>query len=400
MTLKPAYQRFAIFLVLYEIAVYLSVDAFLPALPQIAQTFTHINWPISYTVSGWFLGTTVMQPFMGPLTEQLGYRKALLAGVTIFILASTVCVITHDLRWFLFARVLQGCCVATVHAPGYGIIHNIFDTKQAIRTTAWMGAITILAPSVGPMLGALILQWGDWRWIFIMIVIATVIAGVGLYCDTPTLPTNDRDHATSFMSRLKQYGRILTAPGYMRYKIGDSCLFACMIAWISSSPMLLMTHFHFDAVGYAWTQAVVFGAFIIGTRGVKHLTHHWQPLSFLRYTMGIAAFASSLGLWLSMRHPQWPWVLVCSVAGVAFSIGLSSSSLGRISIECSEEPMAMRVALGAFIFSGFGFLGSLSGNLPHDGQIKILATVICALTLIANIAVFCRPAPQSLRKAL
>ena len=68
---------------------------------------------------------------------------------------------------------------------------------------------------------------------------------------------------------------------------------------------------------------------------------------------------------------------------MALGIGMSLSSLDRLAIECSDQPMAMRIAMGGFLFSLFGFGGSLSASLIGHTQLLHLAILMCALALLA-----------------
>ena len=252
------HRAFVFFLVFYELAVYLSVDAFLPALPQVAQAFPHHHWPIAYTLTGWYLGTALTPLLLGPIAEKIGYRSAMFTGAIIFLGATLTCTLTQNFYGFLAARILQGCCVAAVLTPGYGTIHHLFDQKQAIKTTAWMSGITVLAPSAGPMLGAVVLQFSNWRAIFGGLFALALVCNVGLYAYMPTLAHEPHDYVSRKTTLLQQYGRILVANNYLRYKATQCLLFACLIAWITTSPMLLMETFGFDAVPFAWAQVVVF----------------------------------------------------------------------------------------------------------------------------------------------
>ena len=74
----------------------------------------------------------------------------------------------------------------------------------------------------------------------------------------PFLTHTPHDYAARTRTLWQQYAHILTANNYLHYKATQCLLFACIIAWITTSPMLLMDTFGFTAVQYAWAQVVVF----------------------------------------------------------------------------------------------------------------------------------------------
>ena len=393
--LPSSHRAFVTYLVFYELAVYLSVDAFLPALPDVMQAFPHHSWPIAYTITGWYLGTALTPLLMGPLAEHIGYRRTLFAGAAVFLGATLVCALTSNFTWFLIARILQGSCVAAVLTPGYGSIHHLMEQKQAIKTVAWMSAITVLGPSAGPMLGAVVIQWLDWRWIFAGLFALALVCNVGLYFRMPTLNHAPHDYDAPKARLIHQYARILGAPHYMRYKGSQCLLFACLIAWITTSPMLLMESLKFDAVSFAWAQVAVFGAFIMGTKAVKYGLQQWQPTALLVRTILIAMLCGLLVLGCGQLYPTHTWWFIAAIAGMAFGIGMSLSSLDRLAIECSDQPMAMRVSMGGFLFSIFGFGGSLSANLIGHERLLPLGILMCSLAWLAGLIMVCkRSAPH------
>lgn len=380
----PKHHRvFVFFLVFYELAVYLSVDASLSALPQIAKAFPHHTWPIAYTLTGWYLGSALTPLLLGPLTEHLGYRRTLLLGGAVFLGATLTCTLTQTFTWFIIARVLQGACVSAVITPGYGTIHHLLDQKQAIKTTAWMSAITVLAPSAGPMVGAVILQFFNWRWIFASLFSLALVCLIGLYSRMPALKTTSHDYDAKLPTLCRQYWRILCARNYLRYKTTQCLLFAALIAWITTSPMLLMETFGFNAVQFSWSQAVIFGCYIVGTKCVKHLLDRWKPTQFLKTTIAGAVVCSLLAAGMGYQYTAHPWPLIVCTAGIALGVGSSMSSLDRLSVECSDQPMGMRIAMGGFLFSVFGFLGSLSASIIGHTQLWHLGTLMCALVALA-----------------
>ncbi len=172
---------FPLSLILYELPLYLSNNLFLPALPEITKSFHITNATTQLSIAFWFLGASAFQVILGPLSDHYGRKKILLSGGILFICVTLLCSFTHSINWFLAGRFFQGVVVSTILIAGYATIHEFMEREQAVKTISWMGSITILAPALGPLLGGVLLQWINWRELFIGLAGFTVLSLYVLY---------------------------------------------------------------------------------------------------------------------------------------------------------------------------------------------------------------------------
>src|SRR3990167_5344961 len=171
---------FPVLLALYEICTYLSNDAYLPALPHIAHDLFTTNHLVQLTLTTWFMGSASMQLFLGPISDKIGRRPVLLFGGLVFITVTIGCAVSQNIYWLLILRFIQGATITSMIVAGYATIHELFDRDKAIHTLSMMASITVLAPSFGPLFGALILQFGSWRVIFAILAGWACIVLLGL----------------------------------------------------------------------------------------------------------------------------------------------------------------------------------------------------------------------------
>jgi len=90
----------------------LSLNMFLPSLSNMAADFQADYSLVSLSIAGYLAITAVLQVVMGPLSDRFGRRPVLLAGLTIFTLASLVCALTTSVWVFLAFRALQGAVIS------------------------------------------------------------------------------------------------------------------------------------------------------------------------------------------------------------------------------------------------------------------------------------------------
>ncbi len=372
---------FPLLLASYEIATYLSNDAYLPALPYIAASLhTSANF-VQLTLTIWFLGAALMQLVTGPITDRLGRRPVLLIGGLVFIVVTLGCALSHNIYMLLVCRFIQGAMIATMYIPGYATIHELFEQKQAIHILAIMSSITILAPALGPLLGAGVLYFVSWHWIFGILAIWAAIAIIGLFFAMPETKSSI-DEKIQFKTILKQYKNIITNKKFMLLGLTGQCFFAAMIAWIAAGPFLLINRFHLSTLDFGLIQAVVFICFIIATRFIKQLMKTLELQSIIKIGMiffvigGIYALCTALGWPTLLLNIVIAMMLIGAGSGFAFPI------LSRLAIESSSEPMGSRVAVSSFLMGLSSTLATVLVSRVYNGTLFSLAIILFILSII------------------
>lgn len=351
------YFIFPTLLALYEVCIYLSNDAYLPALPFIKHDLLTSRHLVQLTLTTWFMGLASMQLFSGPLADRVGRRPVLFWGGLIFILTSLGSAITHHIHALLFLRFVQGATIASMIVAGYATIHELFDREKAIHILSLMAAITVLAPSLGPLFGAFILQFSSWRMIFIVLAFWALSLLITLFFKMPEthIPA---DKKNNFKSILQQYKNIACNTRYLNFLMISRIFFACMIAWIAAGPFLLMNVFHFSTTGFALTQLFVFGSFIIGTRSVKFFLARFSVEYTTWCGIAIACSGALYSVVMALIFPHGIWNMIFAMMLLSAGSGLTFPIVERLGIESSQEPMGSRVAFGSLMMGVAGVVGS------------------------------------------
>jgi Bcr/CflA subfamily drug resistance transporter len=373
---------FPILLALYEIVTYLSNDAYLPALPHIAHALDTTHHLVQLTLTSWFMGAASIQLFIGPLSDRIGRRPVLLSGGIVFITVTIGCSLTLNIDTLLALRFIQGATIASMVVPGYATVHELFDRKQSIKMIAMMNSMTILAPSLGPLFGAVILHFTNWRWIFGTLAIWAFIVIVGLFFN---MPETRSSHKTKikFTKIIIQYKNILTNKSFMSFTLTAQCLFTGMIAWITAGPFLLIDRFHFHTISFGIAQAFVFGSFIIGTHFVKRLMNLISFKTIVKLAVCLSLLGSTYALGTSIVWPNNIWNMIISMMFLAGGAGLSFPVLNRLAIEESDEPMSSRVAISSFLMGLSGMIGSAIVSQTYNHNLFSLSITLFVLSMAA-----------------
>ncbi|MCP4474933.1 MAG: multidrug effflux MFS transporter [Gammaproteobacteria bacterium] len=381
---------FPLLLVLYEMVIYLANDAYLPALPTMVDDLHTSHHLVLLTLTAWFTGTTSMQLILGPLADRYGRRPILLIGGIVFIIATLLCSFTSNIHLFLFARFMQGTAAASVVIPGYATIHELFDYRRAIHTLAWMSSVIVLAPALGPLLGAIILYLANWRMIFWLLAIAAVVFLSLLAFKMPETNPVENNHPIQITRILRQYQRIISNRNYICLTLALCFLFGTMILWISAGPFLVIDQFHYSVFMFGLFQALVFGAFISATRIIKPLMTRISTRFLVRTSLIIACVSAMIALLLVWVSPRSLSIIIIAMMIISAASGICFPILNRMIMESSSEPMGVNVALFSAFIAAFGMLSSSIVSSFYNGKLFTLAIILVIYCFLALLLFQCR----------
>ena len=343
---KSSVLLFPILLTLYEVTLYLSNDAYLPALPYIAHDLHSSFYLVELTLTTWFMGLASMQLILGPIADRIGRRQVLLFGGVIFIILTLACALVQNITTLLILRFFQGATITSMVVAGYATIHELFDREQAIHTLALMNSIVILAPAFGPLFGAFILYFASWRWIFTVLAIGSILSIYGLFFHMPETQKDIINKATLNKNNFTQYKDIIVNKSFMLYTFIYQFLLGGLIAWITAGPIIVIEQFHFKPFVFSIVQAFIFGSFIVCIQLVKQLM---KVISTKTIIMIGIILTSCGGLYLLISSIIWPeivWNTVIAMMFFASGSGFAFPILNRLAVESSNAPMDPELQYG------------------------------------------------------
>ena len=217
---------------------------------------------------------------------------------------------------FLVARFFQGMGLCFISVIGYTTLQEIFAEMDAIRLIAIMANVSITAPLLGPLLGAVVIYYCSWRFIFLVISLFAMLALWGLWCYMPeSVGARRRDGSVilqtplSIVTIMTNYKQLLFNRSVLLGSLAMGLMGLPLVAWIGLSPVMLVTREHLTLIQYGLWQLPVFGAFILGNVYLHRMTHHrtlWQLIKrgslftsigfLLTYALPLITTHSFLGL--------------------------------------------------------------------------------------------------------
>lgn len=351
-------KLFPVFLVSYELISYLSVDAYLPAMPTIATQFDVSDSLVQLTLTLIFLGNVFAQLLLGGISEQYSRRKILLWGGVLFVAASFLAAFSPGIISLLIARFLQGMAITSLIITGYSTIHVLYDQEQAVKIIAWMGSITVFAPAIGPLLGALILKLASWRWIFLILAVGATYCLIYLFKLMPETANSDTPKS-SFQLLAKKYWKTTMDPLFIRPASAWCLLFAGLTAWSICGPFFVISYLQYDPITFGIVQGLIFAFFILGTRCLGWLLRFYALRGIATLCSIIVLVSGLLALIFSITGLFTLTTLIATLLPMVFSLGVGFPVFSRLAVESNDEPVIIKVSLYSLLLNLSSFLWGL-----------------------------------------
>jgi DHA1 family bicyclomycin/chloramphenicol resistance-like MFS transporter len=284
----------------------LTIDMYLPALPQIAKDYSVSSSVVQLTLTGTLAGLALGQLVIGPLSDSLGRRRPLMAGIVLHMLASVLCLFAPSILVLGIARSLQGVGAAATMVVALAIVGDLFSNSRAATVMSRLMLVLGVAPVIAPSLGAAVLLRFSWHWVFAVLV---VLAGLLLLLAALALPeTLQVSHRRPLRigGILSTYGELLRDRRFVILVLVAALGMSGLFAYIAGASFVLQGGYGLDQQAFA----LVFGAGAVALIGATQL----NVVLLRRFT------------------PQTitVWALAASVVSGVVFVGLAASGVGGI----------------------------------------------------------------------
>jgi MFS transporter, DHA1 family, multidrug resistance protein len=243
----------------------MSVDFYLPSLPEIGRVFDASVPQVQLTLSGYLFCFAIGQIIYGPVSDHVGRKPVLLAALSLYLAVCLGCAFATSIEMLVALRCLQALGVAGAPVLARAIVRDLYHGVRAGRELARMGSITALAPVVAPSLGGMLQATFGWRASFFAMAALGLCAIVLV---TRLLPETIKQQAAapiSLRAILVGYGASLRHRGYRMYLAIVATSYGGLFAWISGSSFVLQDLYDLSPLVFGLVFAAATLGYGVGT---------------------------------------------------------------------------------------------------------------------------------------
>ncbi|WP_233219462.1 multidrug effflux MFS transporter [Micromonospora sp. RP3T] len=380
----------------------LTIDMYLPALPAIVDDFATTSAAVQLTLTGTLAGLALGQLLIGPLSDAVGRRRPLIAGLVLHVLASSLCVVAPNVAVLGALRVVQGLGVAATAVVAMAVVRDLFSGAAFATLLSRLLLVMGAAPILAPTLGSGVLRWSDWTGVFVVLaafgVLLVVVAALGL---PETLPPAGRRRG-GVVATAALYGSLLRDRVFVGLVLVAGLAMAALFAYVAGSSFVLQQGYGLDEQQFG----LAFGAGAVGLIGATQynvrLLRRFSPQRILVASLAAGTLAglalvvfaaTDVGGLPALLVSLW---LVLAAAGLAMpnAPALALSRHGEAAGTASALLGAVQFGVGAVAAPLVGVLGTgaLAMALVVAGGMAAALAVLLVVVRPARLADL-EPAP-------
>jgi MFS transporter, DHA1 family, multidrug resistance protein len=370
----------------------LSMDMYLPGLPSLTRDLGASASTGQLTLTGCMLGIAAGQLFVGPLSDILGRRRPLLAGLVGYIFASLACAVAPSIGALIVLRFIQGTLGGAGVVIARAVVRDLFSGRAAARMFALLMAVMGVAPVFAPLIGGQALAVTSWRGIFVVLAAIGIPLLIATAMWLPETLAAERRHGGGLNATLRTFGRLLHDRSFVVPATSFSLACAVLFAYIAGSSFVLEDVYGVSPQAFSLVFAVNSAGLVGMSQLGGRLVGRVGAEALLRYGLLGVAGGSVAAFVVTISHAGLIPLLLSLFVTVSFD-GLVFPNATAVSLEGQEGVLGSASALlgmgqfgiGALIAPLVGVAGS------HDALPMAVLIGVCGVAALAVNLVFTRP---------
>ncbi|MDG4836802.1 multidrug effflux MFS transporter [Micromonospora sp. WMMD967] len=353
----------------------LTIDMYLPALPAITAGLQTTETAVQLTLTGTLVGLALGQLLIGPLSDVVGRRIPLLAGLAAHIVASVLCVFAPTIAVLGTLRVLQGLGVAAATVVATAVVRDLFSGASFARIFSRLMLVMGLAPILAPTLGSGLLRWTEWRGVFAALaVLGALLIVVAALRLQETLPVTRRRHG-GVAATVRDYRGLFNDRAFVGLVLVAGLAMAALFAYVSGSSFVLQQEYGLDEQEFG----LAFGAGAVGliaaTQFNVRLLRRYTPQQILVSALIAGTAAGLLLVLFAATGFGGLGTLLAALWLVLAAAGLALPNAPALAMSRHSEAAGTAAALLGAVQFGIGALSAPLAGLFGTGSVPMAIVI-------------------------
>ncbi|MFV0459147.1 MAG: multidrug effflux MFS transporter [Actinomycetales bacterium] len=357
----------------------LTIDMYLPALPDVGQELQATDSQVQLTLSGIMVGLAFGQLIIGPISDAVGRRRPLLIGITAHAGLSLLCALAPSIALLTTTRVVQGFAGAAISVTAMAVVRDLFAGRAAASLMSHLMLVLGIAPVLAPTLGGYLLTVTSWRGIFLVLAaVAAMLVALAWFGLGETLPVSRRRPAR-IPTILATYRSLFADRVFLGLVLLAGLMMATLFAYVSGSPFVLQGVYGMDNQSFGLVFGVIAMGMVVATQLNPFLLRRYAPQQVLTGAIIVAMAATAVLVIAAVARAGLPLLLACMFLAISMCAFVFPNAPAVALTRHGEAAGTAAAMLGAAQFGIAGLVSPLVGVLGTDSATPMAAVMAAAI---------------------
>ncbi len=356
----------------------ISTDMYLPAFPAMRLELAAQPGTAQLTLAAWFLGLSIGQIALGPVSDHQGRRAPLLFGTALYTVASIGCATASSMGTLSFWRLIAALgAAASLVVPRAVIRDLVIDGLEAARLLGRLTLVVGVVPILAPTLGGLISQNLGWRAIFWIAAAYGITCTVLIWRFLPDTLDPSRHVTLDLVPTLLRYRKVWRDRVFRTHALEGGFGTFSLFAFLGGAPPVFLGGFHLSPTWFGAVFILNAVGYIIGTQLNARVLPRFGTTRVLSFSAIGLITATSAMLALSLTPACGPLGIALCMMACMTSLGfmLPGAAIGSLLPHANEAGSASAL-YGTVVF----FIGAVStvlvGEVGNTSPIPMAALML------------------------
>ncbi len=301
----------------------ISIDMFLPSMPEMADEFGTSEGAVSLAVTLFLFAFAGSQLVYGPASDRWGRRPVLFAGLSLYIVGGLIALFSVSVETLVAGRIVQGLGGGVGPSIASAIIIDVYKRDRALKAMAAMTSVTALAPMLAPILGGFLHDIAGWRSVFVTLVSLGGVLAIGYALILPETNAFRDPNALRAKRMLGNYKVLWTTPIFAAHALLMGLLFSGQLVFISSSSFVFVDDLGVSERLFGFSFGAMAVGIMIGANSSRRLVGKWSPRRIVLTAAAFGGCASATMASLALFGFEGVLFILIPMIVVAGAMGMS-----------------------------------------------------------------------------
>lgn len=365
----------------------LSETVYTPSLPDISRALQTSSAMVEYTLTIYLFGFAIGTFFWGKLSDSLGRKPCVLAGLVIFIIGCIGCYFASTIEALMISRFIQAFGGSIGSVLGQAICRDAFHGPALGKVYSSTGSALALFPALGPVVGGVIAQYFGWSNIFLFLMCFAIALALLALINLPETHHKDNRKQVSIINIALSLARDRKVIAFGLIVAGCNGI---LFSYFAEGSFYLIKTLGISPSKYGFSFMLIAAATMMGGALSKKLHDHHSSKTIMTYGLIIITASTSMFSLMTLINqgmfhlPNSSMIAVTIVSQMCVAFGICMATSNALALALVDYKHAIGTASSLFGFFYYCLISLLTLGMGalHNGTLLPMPLYFLAISLM------------------